>query len=803
MLEQVCLFAFAQMSINEIMQSNVDCIIDDLNEFPDSWVELFNAGATSENLNNYKIGLTDNADEAWQLPDSLVKVGGAVLIYCDKSKDEKPSLHTNFSLESGKGGSIFLFKNGEITDKLENIKKQPAPNIAYGRLNESSTTWGYQYIPTPNSINCGIICNQILDDPIFNISGKILENIEPCILELTMPEGSPAGTEIRYSLDGSEPTQKSYLYSDAIRIDSNTVVRAKLFCKGYLSPRSVTHSYLFHGREITLPVISLVTDSSYLYDDKIGIYVKGDFEKDKNNYNFNWRRPVNIEYYDYSREFWNPINQLCEARIMGGASRDWNLKSMAFYANKRFGTKRFNCDFFPSQKPNLKEFKSFILRNGGNDYKYLHMRDAIIQQSVGKYVDLDWQAYQPVIFYINGQYKGILNLRERSNEDYVWSNYDGLENIDLIENLIDLKEGDWDNYNEFQSFYSKRGNTFSEYEKWMDLEEYTNLMIMNIFYNNMDFPGNNIVMWRSKIDNGRWRFIAKDTDMGLGLYWWPSPSGYKTFEWLYNPDYDSIRNNVNREEHTRLFRHLMEDDDYRNYFIDRACIYLGDFLSENTINRLIDNMYDQIKIENPYHIKANAIPIDYLTELSDTRQWVHERIDSFYSHMGEFYKVGEPIHIQINKGRTDVSDSQLIFNGVTLTDGVFDGKFYPERNISLKGKVSGWTVRYVYSSKEDTSYYNGSSCNFMIPTSCISVTVESDNQSSIINNLGVDSISLEKINDGVVIKGITEGTPVLLFDISGKLISSKYSGYTQCELIIPSSGLFLIKVGCNIFKYLQ
>ena len=76
MLEQGCLFAFAQMSINEIMQSNVDCIMDDLNEFPDSWVELFNAGATSENLNNYKIGLTDNADEAWQLPDSLVKVGG-------------------------------------------------------------------------------------------------------------------------------------------------------------------------------------------------------------------------------------------------------------------------------------------------------------------------------------------------------------------------------------------------------------------------------------------------------------------------------------------------------------------------------------------------------------------------------------------------------------------------------------------------------------------------------------------------------------------------------------------------------
>ena len=30
----------AQVVINELMQSNVDCIMDDLDDFPDSWVEL-------------------------------------------------------------------------------------------------------------------------------------------------------------------------------------------------------------------------------------------------------------------------------------------------------------------------------------------------------------------------------------------------------------------------------------------------------------------------------------------------------------------------------------------------------------------------------------------------------------------------------------------------------------------------------------------------------------------------------------------------------------------------------------------
>lgn len=74
----IAIDSFAQLSINEIMQSNVDCIMDEINEFPDSWVELFNTGNTIENLSDYSIGLSKNADEAWQLPDSVIEVGGGL-----------------------------------------------------------------------------------------------------------------------------------------------------------------------------------------------------------------------------------------------------------------------------------------------------------------------------------------------------------------------------------------------------------------------------------------------------------------------------------------------------------------------------------------------------------------------------------------------------------------------------------------------------------------------------------------------------------------------------------------------------
>ena len=56
--------ANAQLVINELMQSNVVCTMDDIKEFPDSWVELYNSGTTTVNLKDYKIGTKADASKA-------------------------------------------------------------------------------------------------------------------------------------------------------------------------------------------------------------------------------------------------------------------------------------------------------------------------------------------------------------------------------------------------------------------------------------------------------------------------------------------------------------------------------------------------------------------------------------------------------------------------------------------------------------------------------------------------------------------------------------------------------------------
>lgn len=723
----------AQLVINELMQSNVDCIMDDLNEFPDSWVELYNTGTTAVNLNAYKIGKSNKPNKAWALPNMMVNPGQYVIIYCDKANDDTDNLlHTDFRLESGKGCEVYLFQGSDIVDQITDLKKQPAPDIAYGRKTDGSDEWGYQLIPTPKAANCGQITDNILGNPEFSQEGRVYTSPTSFQLSLNVPEGSPDGTEIRYTTNGSEPTATSTKYTGPITISSTHVIRAKLFCEGWLSPRATVHSYIFFpsSRALTLSVVSISIDDKYLNDPKIGIYVNGTYQSGKNNYEFNWRRPLNIEMFEAADQS-SVFNQLGEARIMGGASRSAASKSLAVYANKRFGVKRFDYEFFPDQKPGLKDFKSFMLRNAGNDFDYLFQRDAIIQRTVASHVDLDWQAYRPVIIYINGEYKGMLNIRERSNEDNIYTNYDGLEDIDMIENWWELKEGSIDSFEEFKAFYTEHGHTLAEYAERMDWEEFLNLMILNLYYCNLDFPGNNFVMWRPQADGGKWRFICKDTDFGLGLY--DRDPNYKIFQWLYNPNYDNQNNwGANGYDGTRLFRRLMEDTDFHREFIDRTAIYVGDFLNEQGTRAVWDPMYEQIKTEYPFHRSLyNPWWPNYNDELNNARNWISKRTNYFIQQLKDYYQLGAIVPMTVNTtlAAEDLARVAITFNGIKLSEGKFNGKFFEGREVTLKGIpvdglcVTGWTVKTVASNNtSSTANIDGDNYTFTMPA-CKSIEI--------------------------------------------------------------------------------
>lgn len=726
----------AQLVINEIMQSNVECIMDDIKEFPDSWVELYNPTDVDINLKDYQISNKNKVKKAWQLPDKTVAAKGFVIIYCDKEGKEDNRLHADFRLESAKGCTLYLFKDkgAEPIDSLPYVDdkplvKMPAPDVAFGRKTDGVDEWGYQLTPTPGKANTGEICKakQILGAPVFSVPGRVVNYGQKSIsVELSLPEDAPEGAYITYTTDGSEPTATGKKYTEAFHITKSTAIRAKVFCEGWLSPLSTAQSYIFHARKMTVPIFSIQTNDRYLNDKEIGLFANNNSKEDKKLHD--WRRPVNVEFFPEEGAP-SAINQPGETRIQGGQSRANALKSMVFYANKRFDPdhKRYSYEFFPDQKPGVTEFKSFSLRDGGNDFGDLYFRDLIIQRTMGPYVDLDWQAGHTAVLYINGEYMGMLNIRERSNEDNIYSNYDGLEDVDEIEIahekennqdlfIEELKEGDDVFYQAFKEFYSQKGHTLAEYEEWMDVSEYLNIMVMNLFYGNIDFPGNNIVFWRpnddAKVDlPKRWRFIVKDTDFGLGLY--GRKSDYNTIDLLYNPSEHSGDNWAFTEPATRLIKNMLEDPDILKMFIDKCCVYMGDFMNATGTGATIDAIKAEALEEfvahrAKYPTWGGSSRDEINNKFNDAKKWLAgyteqgwwgqsylPRTDYFLQHMSTQWKLGTAVKLAINKTGQDVA---ITVNDIKLSGKTFDGKFFPNRELVITGTapegkvVTGWKL---------------------------------------------------------------------------------------------------------------
>ena len=708
------------LKINEIMQSNIECIMDDIHEFPDSWVELYNPTDAAINLKDYQIyDKKDKPKKAWQLPDKTIEAKGYVIIYCDKEEKEDNRLHTNFRLESGKGCTLYLFKNKEVVDSLPaDMKKMPAPDVAFGRETDGADKWGYQLTPTPGKTNCGKTTKNILGAPVFSENGRVGNTA--LNLTLSLPEGAPEGAYITYTTNGSEPKANGTKYSKAISISKTTVVRAKVFCDGWLSPMSTAQSYIFHPRTMTVPIFSVQTDDKYLNDKSIGLFANNNSKEYKKTHD--WRRPVNIEFFPAENKE-SEFNQLGETRIQGGQSRSNALKSMVFYANKRFDPdhKRFTYEFFPDQKPGVNEFKSFSLRDGGNDFGDLYFRDLIIQRTMGSHVDLDWQAGHTAVLYINGEYMGMLNIRERSNEDNIYSNYNKLEELDMIEisheqeNGVDkfieeFKESDEEFYNSFKAFYSEKGHTLEEYEQWLDVSEYLNVIAMNFFYGNIDFPGNNLVFWRPNDDDNesglpkRFRVIVKDTDFGLGLY--GRQNNYNTISLFYNPSYDSANAWAFTEPATRLLKNMLEDPDILKMFINKCCVFMGDFMNGKGTGEIIDLIKAEAMEEFVAHRDKynngggwgwwqpdNRSDIE--NKFNSAKSWAEGRPKNFYKFIGDQWNLGSPVALTVNKNAQDVA---LNINGVDVTNKTFDGKFFANRELKITGtapegqEIVGWIL---------------------------------------------------------------------------------------------------------------
>lgn len=722
---------FGNVRINEVVQSNVNGIMDDLNEFPDSWVEIFNEDTVSFDFTDYSVGLTRDFNESYPILDStIIAPNGFLLIYCDKEYD---GLHTDFRLDVD-GCSLYLFdKEGSIVDSMV-VPEMLAPDIAYGRITDGSDSLSYFRKATPGAKNEGFCTNRILKKPKFSVKGGVFR--DPVVLRLSLQGDCPSDAVIRYTTNGSEPTENSPIAPDSISIEETMIIRAKTFSDSALSKESKTESYLFLEREQNLPVFSIVTDSMYLWDWGVGIYKSFVLNAGK-------RRPANFEYFVDGTSV---INQLGEMNIGGNVTRGLDMKSLVVRANKRFGEKRFKYKFWNSKE--IDKAKTLYLRNAGNDNSVTYMRDALIQMATAPHFDMDWSAYQPCILYVNGEYFGLMNLRERSNEDNIWSNYDGLENIDCISQVKgdenEIKSGDDLEWQKVETLLRTDSCSFSQVDELIDVGEFQNFIFINSLFCNLDFPGNNTVFWRERKPNSKWRWIIKDTDWGLGI---STPFFYDYLNYLtrISPFDDKGHYlNCNPESASVKYRNFLSIPEVANSFVDKNVVYMGTFLTQERFLGLTDSLASNIKEEISFMNSWSRNPIDgdWNSHVEDVKLWYWNRYPYYIQHLANFFALGDTTSLTIKS----VNRGQIYFNGVKVEDNHLEGKYFHNRVIYLSESdtafsYSGdsiviakedslvcdsskyWIVNYEINGGRVTNNIMGSSLYFIIPEDARNVVI--------------------------------------------------------------------------------
>lgn len=677
--------AWAQdLVVNEVMQSNIDYLMVD-NDFPDSWVELYNPTSKTINLDGYALGEHEERDRCFVFRNTGAKVapGGHLVIYCDK---EAKGLHTDFRIDSGRA-ALFLFNpSGKAVDSLA-LEKMPAANIAYGRVTDGAEDWQYELTPTAGAMNAGGGSDVLLPEPEFSVVGGVQS--QPFMLTISIPEGDyPEDTKVYVTVDGTEPTMASRPGKMMQFVVSQTmVVRAKVMSASALSPRSSVQSYIFHPRELSMPVVSLVTDREYFNNSTYGI-LSASVNDGVPNYMRKWRRPVNVEMYDCREggEGVQMLNQLAETAVSGVSTREQAQKSLKLYTNKRFGKKKFGGDFW-ADKPDVTKVKSMTLRNGGNNCFTSRINDAMVQRLFGLHLDslLDWQAYQPVVVYINGTYKGEFGLRERSNEDYVEANYDGLEDVEFADNesyiKSELRTGTL--FSELYNAYDK-GATYEQMCELIDIDNFVSSLITEMYAKNTDYPTNNVSLWRPTAEGGRWRWVLKDLDragMAMMMY----PNEFDMISYMFAPS--SIY--MFKDDSFKLYQRMATYPQFTDLLLDRFTTYLGDFLRPELVQKLVEEMDLEIRSEmtptfQAYNMGSQAV--EYSRNIKFLKDFVNGRPGYLYGQMARYFSLGDVLPVQVD---VDGNDHVLV-NGTPLTEGNFNGSYFTQRAFRLSAGASNY-----------------------------------------------------------------------------------------------------------------
>lgn len=435
---------------------------------------------------------------------------------------------------------------------------------------------GYFDPPTPGSAN-GAGRVGLVDDLSFTPARGFLET--PQDVAILCPT-SDVTIRYTTNGSAPSPTN-GLPYTGPIRLDRTTPLRAVAFREGWLPSRVATHTYLFlddvvvqsragalaagfpaawvsqaadygldprvagpNGQDqfggkytrtlkadlLTLPSMSLVMDTDDLFGPQ-GLYAHPESRGAA------WERAASIEWLPAAGE--SGFQENAGVRIQGGAFRRFDLtlkKSFRVVFREQYGATELE---FPLFGPEAAErFDNLVLRANSNDAwpyaggRAVYVRDAFAMETA-RAMGLVASRSRFAHLYLNGFYWGLYNPVERPDAAFSATYHGGDPDTWDALNQDSTPDGNYEAWNRLlaqinqgvsttEAYQRLQGNNPDgtrnpEYEDLLNVENYTDYLILNFYVGNTDWPGRNWWAGRNRDHGDGFHFYPWDTETATGF----------------------------------------------------------------------------------------------------------------------------------------------------------------------------------------------------------------------------------------------------------------------------------------------
>lgn len=537
------------------------------------WVEIYNSNSAAMDLSGWWLSDDANRPRKWEFPQGTTIAAGEYKLVALGSAASRQSsaLTANFSLSvSGDEAIVLSRPDGSNVDcvYLYGQKSQ----TSYGRV-DGQAQYRYFEEPTPGDRNTTPSFAYWASKVEFSRrGGKVTDGA--FMLELKSAENLP----IYYTLDGSNPGASSSLYTGPIQISGNTVVKAAAWSGDALMSETAAASYIFDS-DTTLRLVCVSGDAATL-NAETGVLNTG--EKRAQN--------VCVEVYDYDGS--QLLSQSCEMTMTGKSSLSmYGQKAFRLVARSIYGQSTFNARLFTNR--DYQEYNSFVLRASGQDTERSHMLDSVLS-SLAMDTEVFYQETELAAVYVNGQYWGMYNMRERVDPHTIakfegWTDPDGIDIVESSEFMeVAGAKGSSDDFKALMNFVHQADFTneadMAALRRYCDVENYLDYVALQIYTANEDL--NNLRVYRNTLADGKWRWILYDLDLGYR-------NDKNSFRmWLEGGPVGSITT-----QDGELFRKLMLNGEMRDYFLTRFGELLATSFSPQNVYGKIEQRFEAIKYE--------------------------------------------------------------------------------------------------------------------------------------------------------------------------------------------------------------